>query len=228
MRSHAGAWERSEISRIDCACGRVRRAAGVAAFLQADSATAWVARPRSGASRHEKSTGRIARAVGCAVRTMFFHAIACETDHHSWPVPAGNIEEKCSVGGFCLVRTAHPTAGGAVLRGFAAYQHADFARMGCPAAVRLVPQRFENGRSGPRCCRLATVSGGPVVAGRAGCRRWYLLANPLRMVRRRFSPGSLPRRLKAFSLKKSAPVGEGGRSHRAGPGPILSRQADSR
>ena len=54
------------------------------------------------------------------MRTMFFHAIACETDHHPWPVPAGNIEEKCSVGRFCLVRTAHPTAGGAVLLGFAA------------------------------------------------------------------------------------------------------------
>ena len=78
------------------------------------------------------------------------------------------------------------------------------------------------------CCRLATVSGGPVVAGTAGCGRWYLRANPLRMVRRRFSPGSLPRRLKAFSLKKSAPVGEGGRSHRDTPGPNLSRQADSR
>ena len=63
-------------------------------------------------------------------------------------VPAGNIGEKCSVGGFYLVRTAHPTAGGAVLRGFAAYQHADFARMGCPAAVRLVPQHFEERRVG--------------------------------------------------------------------------------
>ena len=81
--------------------------------------------------------------------------------------------------------------------------------------------------AGPRCCRLATVSGGQVVSGTAGCGRWYLRANPLRMVRRRFSPASLPRRLKAFSLETSAPVGEGGRSHRAGPGPILSRQADS-
>ena len=75
------------------------------------------ARQRSGASRHEKSAGRIVRAVGCAVRTMFFHAIACETDDHPWLVPAGNIEENCSVGGFSLVRTAHPTVGGAVLRG---------------------------------------------------------------------------------------------------------------
>ena len=48
---------------------------------------------------------------------MFSGAIACETDDHSWPVPAGNIEEKCSVGRFYLVRTALPTAGGAVLRG---------------------------------------------------------------------------------------------------------------
>ena len=78
------------------------------------------------------------------------------------------------------------------------------------------------------CCRLATVSGGQVVAGWTGCGRWYLRANPLRMVRRRFSPASLPRRLKAFSLKTSWPVGEGGHPHRAGPGPILSRQADSR
>ena len=57
------------------------------------------------------------RAVECAVRTMFFLPIACEADHHPWLVPAGNIEEKCSVGGFYLVRTAHPTADGAVLRG---------------------------------------------------------------------------------------------------------------
>ena len=81
------------------------------------------------------------------------------------PFLPGDIEENCSVGRFCLVRTAHPTAGGAVLRGFAAYQHADFARMGGAVAVRLVPQRFEDDGSGPRCCRLATVSGGQVVAG---------------------------------------------------------------
>ena len=57
------------------------------------------------------------RAVECAVRTMFFLPIACEADHHPWLVPAGNLEEKCSVGGgFYMVRTAHPTAGGAVLR----------------------------------------------------------------------------------------------------------------
>ena len=56
------------------------------------------------------------RAVECAVRTMFFLPIACEADHHPWLVPAGNLEEKCSVGRFCLVRTAHSTAGGAVLR----------------------------------------------------------------------------------------------------------------
>ena len=93
---------------------------GFAAYLHPHFATAWVARPWSGAWKHEKSTGRIARAVGCAVRTMFFHAIACETDDHPWLVPAGNIGENCSIGRFCLVRTAHPTAGGAVLLGFAA------------------------------------------------------------------------------------------------------------
>ena len=108
--------------------------------------------------------------------------------------------------------------------GFAAYQHADFARMGGAVAVRLVPQRFENGRSGPRCCRLATVSGGQVVAGTAGCGRWYLRANPLPMVRRRFSPASLPRRLKAFSLETGG-AGRGGRpppSRRFRPDPVAS------
>ena len=50
----------------------------------------------------QKSAGEIARAVGCAVRTMFFrwHRLRnSETDDHPWRVPAGNIEEKCSIGG---------------------------------------------------------------------------------------------------------------------------------
>ena len=150
---------------------------------------------------------------------MSFYAVACEADHHSWLVPAGNIGEKCSVGRFYLAHGA-PYRRWSRVAGVAAYLHPDFSSMGCPAAVRLVPQRFENGGSGPRCCRLATVSGGPVVAGRAGCGWWYLRANPLRMVRRRFSPGSLPRRLTPFSLETSTPVGEGGHPHRAGSGPI--------
>ena len=134
---------------------------------------------------------------------MSFYAIACETDHHPSLVPAGNLEEKCSVGGFYLVRTAHPPQVEPCCGGCCLSARRFRNRMGCTAAV--VGWR----RWLARHCW-------PV--GRYGW--WYLQANPLRAVRRRFSPASLPRRLKAFSLKTSTPVGEGGRSHRDTPGPI--------
>ena len=87
--------------------------------------------------------------VGCAMRTMFFHAIACEADHHPWLVPAGNIGGKCSVGRFCLVRTAYPTAGGAVLRRL------------LPICMPISQPHGLHGC----CCRLAMLAGKALLAG---------------------------------------------------------------
>ena len=42
------------------------------------------------------------------MRTIFFHAIDFTSDIHHHFMPSANIGEKCSVGGFSLVRTAHP------------------------------------------------------------------------------------------------------------------------
>ena len=53
--------------------------------------------------------------------------MAWESDNHPWLMLAGKIGENYSVGGFSLVRTAHPTADGAVLLGVAAFLRAHFA-----------------------------------------------------------------------------------------------------
>ena len=83
------------------------------------------------------------------MRTMFFHAIACEADDHPWRVPAGNIGGKCSVGRFCLVRTAYPTAGGAVLRRL------------LPICMPISQPHGLHGC----CCRLAMLAGKALLAG---------------------------------------------------------------
>ena len=142
------------------------------------------------------------RAVECAVRTIFFRchrmrsrppSLACACREHR-----GKLQRRT------ILLGAHGApAGGAVLR-VAAFLHADFATTG---VARLLLPVGDVGWQG--------------TAGRwAGYGWWYLRANPLRMVRRRFSTGSLPRRLTPFSLETSTPVGEGGHPHRAGSGPI--------
>ena len=54
---------------------------------------------------------------GAPCAPCFFGAMAWESDNHPWLMLAGKIGENYSVGGFSLVRTAHPTADGAVLPG---------------------------------------------------------------------------------------------------------------
>ena len=48
------------------------------------------------------------RAVGAPCAPCFYGGIAHEADCPSLACACRNIEEKCSVGGFYLVRTAHP------------------------------------------------------------------------------------------------------------------------
>ena len=144
------------------------------------------------------------------MRTMFFHAIACEADHHPWLVPAGNIEEKCSVGGFYLVRTAHRRWSRAA--GVAAFLHADFATAWVARLLLLFGDgvwRAGGGRQG----RVRAV----VPAGQS-------LADSSAPFFTRFASKAA----EGLLLETSTPVGEGGHPHRATPGPILSRQADSR
>ena len=125
------------------------------------------------------------------------------------------------------MRTAHPTAGGTVLPGFAAYLHPDFA------TAWVARPRFG-------LCRIDLVAGGPSLlpfgdgvwwagGGRHGRVRAVVPAG------QSLADGSAPfftrfalRAALAFSLETGAPFGEGGRFHRATPGPILSCQADSR
>lgn len=61
------------------------------------------------------------------MRTIFFHAIECTASIHPHFMPSPNIGESAASVDFSLVRTAHPTAGGAVLLGVAAFLRADFA-----------------------------------------------------------------------------------------------------
>ena len=150
------------------------------------------------------------RAVECAVRTMFFLPIACEADHHPWLVPAGNIEEKCSVGGFYLVRTAHRRWSRAA--GVAAFLHADFATAWGARLLLLFGDgvwRAGGGRQG----RVRAV----VPAGQS-------LADGSAPFFTRFASKAAEG---LFARNKHA--GRGGRPpYRAGPGLILSRQADCR
>ena len=100
--------------------------------------------------------------------------------------------------------------------------------MGCPTEIRLVPQRFEERRVGPSLLPFGDgvwwAGGGRLSGVRAVVPAGQSLADGSAPFFTRFAL----RAALAFSLKTSTPVGEGGRSHRAGPGPILSRQADSR
>ena len=150
------------------------------------------------------------RAVGCAVRTMSFYAIACETDHHPSLVPAGNIGNSAASDDFtwCARRTRR--WGRAA--GVAAYLHADFATAWVARLLLPVGDSVwwaGGGRQG----RVRAV----VPAGQS-------LADSSAPFFTRFAL----RAALAFSLETGAPFGKGGRFHHATPGPILSRQADSR
>ena len=61
------------------------------------------------------------------------------SDNHTWLIPAGNIGEKCSVGGITLVRTAHPTAGGTVLLGMLPFCMPVLQPYGLQTAVWTLP-----------------------------------------------------------------------------------------
>ena len=169
------------------------------------------------------------RAVECAVRTMFFLPIACEADHHPWLIPAGNIGEKCSVGVFFFGAHGAPYRRWSRAAGVAAFLHADFATAWVARfAVRIVPQRFEERRVGPPLLPVGDgvwrAGGGRQGRVRAVVPAGQSLADSSAPFFTRFAL----RAALAFSLETGAPFGEGGRFHRATPGPILSRQADSR
>ena len=111
----------------------------------------------------------------------------------------------------------------------AAFLHADFATAWIARfAVRIVPQRFEERRVGPSLLPFGDgvwrAGGGRLDRVRAVVPAGQSLADGSAPFFTRFAL----RAALAFSLETGAPFGEGGRSHRAGPGPILSRQADSR
>ena len=114
------------------------------------------------------------------------------------------------------------------IAGFAAYLHADFAHMGCPAAVRLVPQHFEERRVGSSLLPFGDGvwwAGG----GRQGRVRAVVPAD------QSLAGGSAP-----FSTRFASKAAEGlfaqnkhaGRGGRPLPSrhsrPDLSRQADNR
>ena len=65
--------------------------------------------------------------------------MAWESDNHPWLMLAGKIGENYSVGGFSLVRTADPTADGAVLPGLLPFVRLFRNRIGYTAAVWPVP-----------------------------------------------------------------------------------------
>ena len=175
------------------------------------------------------------RAVALTCRCTELHGfLACAATWREGstkrPSPAracGEHREKCSVGGFYLVRTAHPTAGGTVLPGFAAYLHPDFA------TAWVARPRFG-------LCRIDLVAGGPPLlpigdgvwwagGGRHGRVRAVVPAG------QSLADGSAPFFTRFASkaaeglFARNKHAGRGGRPpYRAGPGPILSRQADSR
>ena len=158
---------------------------------------------------------------------MSFYAVACEADHHSWLVPAGNIGEKCSVGRFYLAHGA-PYRRWSRVAGVAAYLHPDFSSMGCPAAVRLVPQHFEERRVGSSLLPFGDgvwwAGGGRQGRVRAVVPAGQSLVDGSAPFFTRFASKAAEG---LFARNKHA--GRGGRPpYRAGPGLILSRQADRR
>ncbi len=188
MRSHAEAWERSETSRMNCACGRVRRAHHVF------SPHCMRSRPPS---------------LACACRE-----------------PRRKVQRRRRI---LLGAHGAPYRRWSRAAGVAAFLHADFATAWVARfAVRIVPQRFEERRVGPPLLPVGDgvwrAGGGRQGRVRAVVPAGQSLADSSAPFFTRFAL----RAALAFSLETGAPFGEGGRFHRATPGPILSCQADSR